>query len=199
MVFWSPDSRSIFYSVKRTLKQANLETGSTRSVANLPFLASFGAWRSKRDLLLYLGPQTVYELLVENGALWKVPGVDLRHPQFLPHSDRVLHVAVDPSSGGWRAQVTDYVSRKVTPLMETDSRVQYAPSLRRGELGTLLYLRRGGVLFWFNPLTRTGCKLRASRFRSCRTSSMSAQVPKRASQFPTTASWSIKRVGLFRS
>ena len=146
VVFWSPDSRSIFYSVKRSLKQANLETGSTRSVANLPFLASFGAWRSKRDLLLYLGPQTVYELLVENGALWKVPGVDLRHPQFLPHSDRVLHIAVDPASGGWRAQVTDYVSRKVTPLMETDSRVQYAPPLRRGELGTLLYLRGGSLL-----------------------------------------------------
>lgn len=145
VVFWSLDSRSIFYSVKRTLRQANLETGSTRSVATLPFLAT-GAWRSRGDLLLYMGPQISYELLVENGALWKVPGGDLRAPHFLPHNDRVLHVAADPASGRFRAQVTDYVSRKSTPLMETDSGVQYAPPSRRGEAGTLLYVRQGSLL-----------------------------------------------------
>ena len=35
-MFWAPDSRSIFFSVKRTLKQVNLETGSGRTVAELP-------------------------------------------------------------------------------------------------------------------------------------------------------------------
>jgi DNA-binding winged helix-turn-helix (wHTH) protein len=145
VVFWSPESRSIFYSVKRALKEANLETGSTRSVANLPLLAT-GTWRSKGDLLLYLGPQTSYELLVENGALRKVPGADLRVPQFLPHGDRVLHVVFDAALGRYRAQVTEFVSHKSTPLMETDSGVQYAPPSHRGEPGSLLYVRGGSLL-----------------------------------------------------
>jgi DNA-binding winged helix-turn-helix (wHTH) protein len=145
-IFWSPDSHSIFYSVKRILKQANLDTGSTRSVVNLPLLASLGAWRSAGDLLLYMGPTIQYELLVDNGALRKSPGETLLLPQFLPHSDRVLHVAADQALGQFRARVTDYVSRKSKSFMETDSRVQYAPPPRRGEPGALLYVRRGSLL-----------------------------------------------------
>jgi len=145
-VFWSPDSRSIFYSVKRILKQANLQSGSTRSVATLPYLVSSGGWRSNGDLVVYLGHLNAWELDVENGSLRRLPSGDLRLPQFLPHSDRVLHVVDDPASGRWRAQVTDYASGKSTTLMETDSRVQYAPPLRRGEPGKLLYLRGGSLL-----------------------------------------------------
>ena len=61
-VFWSPDSRSIYYSVKRTLKQANLETGSGRSVAELPEIAQLGTWRANGDLMLYLGAGDIIEL-----------------------------------------------------------------------------------------------------------------------------------------
>jgi eukaryotic-like serine/threonine-protein kinase len=145
-VFWSLDSRSIFYSVKRILKQANLDTGSTRSVATLPFLAGFGAWRPDGNLLLYLGPQTSYDLQVGTGALRKVTGGDFRLPQVLPHTGRILHVADDPASGRWRAQVTDLAGARSTPLMDTDSRVQYVPSIRRAESGSLLYVRGGTLL-----------------------------------------------------
>lgn len=145
-VFWSPDSRSIFYSVKRSLKQANLETGSTRSVANLPFITMFGAWRSKRDLLLYLGLHHYYELQVENGSLRKLSVADMRWPQFLPDGEHFLHVIFDPALGRYRAVVTDYVSGNSTPLMETDSRVQYAPPPRPGELGNLLYIRGASLV-----------------------------------------------------
>ena len=146
VVFWSPDSRSIFYSVKRSLKEADLETGSTRAVANLPFITMFGTWRSKGDLLLYLGPHTFYELQIENGALRELPGADMRWPQFLPHSNNFIHIVFDPALRRYRALATDYFSHKSVPLMETDSRVQYAPPLRRGDPGYLLFIREASLL-----------------------------------------------------
>jgi len=100
-VFWSPDSRSVYFSVKRLLKEANLDTSSTRSVANLPFLTSLGTWRAKGDLLLYLGPQSLYELRVDNGALRSITGMDLR----LPNSCRTATASSTYSSTQARADI----------------------------------------------------------------------------------------------
>ena len=144
-LFWSLDSRSVFYSVKRTLKEANLETASSRSVANLPFNIMFGAWRSKGDLVLYSGDHTFYELFVENGAVRHLPGEHMRWPEFLTR-DHFLHVVFDPALNRYRAMATDYASQKSVPLMETDSRVQFAPPRRSGELGHLLFMRGSGLL-----------------------------------------------------
>lgn len=145
-VFWSPDSRSVYFGVKRVLKEANLDTGSTHSVANLPFLASDGTWRAKGDLLLYSGPHLIYELNVANGALRSITGLDLRLPQFLPHGDRLLNLFVDPSAGGYRGRVSGFPSGKSESLMLTDSKVQYAPPSHPGEPGMLLYVRQGSLL-----------------------------------------------------
>ncbi len=145
-VFWSPDSRSLYFSVKRVLMEVNLDTGSTRPVANLPLLVALGTWRAKGDLLLYLGARSIYELKVDNGALRSITAADLRLPQFLPHSDRVLNLFVDPSGGGYRARVSDFPGGKSTSLMQTDSIVQYAPPAHPGEPGMLLYVRQGSLL-----------------------------------------------------
>ena len=145
-VFWSPDGRSVYFSAKRVLKETNLDTGSTRSVANPPFLTLLGTWRANGDLLLYLGPQSIYELKVNTGVLRPITDVDLRLPQFLPHSDRVLNLFVDPAAGGYRARVSEYLSGKSTFLMQTDSKVQYAPPSHPGEPGMLLYVRQGTLL-----------------------------------------------------
>jgi eukaryotic-like serine/threonine-protein kinase len=132
--------------VKHVLKEANLDTGSTRPVANLPFLAALGTWRVKGDLLLYLGPQSIYELKVDNGTLRSVTGAELRLPQFLPQGDRLLNLFVDPTAGGYRARVSDFPSGKSAALMQTDSKVQYAPPSHPGEPGMLLYVRQGSLL-----------------------------------------------------
>jgi Tol biopolymer transport system component len=146
-LFWSPDSRSIFFSVKTSLKQVNLETNSTRSAVTLPHPAMYGSWRSKTELLLDLGPRrTIYELLVENGSLRQLPDADMRWAQFLPGSDTFIHVTFDEALGRYRAIATDYKTHGSTNLMETDSRVQYAPSRRRGEPEYLLFLRGGSLL-----------------------------------------------------
>lgn len=146
-VFWQPDSRSIFFSLKQTLMQSNLETGSGRSVADLPFNAQVGTWRSNGDLLLHLGPGDNYELRAADGSLRKQPGESaLRWPQFLPGNDRVLYVAYDQGLRSYRAMVADNTGRNPVPLMQTDSRVHYAAPRRAGEPGYLLFMHAANLL-----------------------------------------------------
>jgi eukaryotic-like serine/threonine-protein kinase len=145
-LFWSPDSRSIFFSVKQSLKEVNLDSNSTHSAATLPYQAIYGSWRSKGDLLLYLGPRSFYELHIENGSLQKLPDSNMRWAQFLPDSDMLIHVTFDEVLGRYRASATDYITHKSTDLLETDSRVQYAPPRRSGEPGHLLFVRGGSLL-----------------------------------------------------
>jgi serine/threonine protein kinase/Tol biopolymer transport system component len=146
-VFWSPDSRSVYYSVKLILKQANLETGSGRSVAELPEIVQLGSWRSNGDLLLYLGAGDVRELRPEDGSIREVSPADgIRWPQFLPGGDRLLYAAYDGQSKLSHAMVIDYAGGKPMTLMETNSRAEYAPPLRPGEAGSLLFIRGASLL-----------------------------------------------------
>jgi eukaryotic-like serine/threonine-protein kinase len=146
-MFWAPDSRSIFFSEKRTLKQANLETGSGRTVAELPNIPMLGTWRSKNDLMLYLGPADTYELHLDDGTLRKGPVfAGMRWPQFLPNGDRLVYAVYDKELKQSRAMIADYASQKRVSLMQTDSRVEYAPPLRAGEPAFLLYIRGASLL-----------------------------------------------------
>jgi hypothetical protein len=146
-MFWTPDSRSIFFSVKRILKQANLETGSGRAVAELPSIPMLGTWRSKNELMLYLGPGETYELRLDDGSLRKGPVFSgMRWPQFLPGGDRLVYAVYDKELKQSRIIVADYTSQKPVSLAQTDSRVQYAPPMRPGEPGYLLFIRGASLL-----------------------------------------------------
>jgi serine/threonine protein kinase len=146
-MFWAPDSRSIFFSVKRTLKQINLETGSSRTVAELPNIPMLGTWHSKNDLMLYLGPADTYELHLDDGSLKKGPALSgMRWPQFLPGGDRLVYAVYDKELKQSRGMIVDYASQKPVSLMQTDSRVHYAPPLRPGEPGDLLFIRGASLL-----------------------------------------------------
>jgi eukaryotic-like serine/threonine-protein kinase len=144
-VFWSPDSRSVYYSVKWTLKEANLETGSGRSVAEFTHIAELGTWRSNGDLLLYLGAGGVVDFHPQDGSTRKV-ATGIRWPQFLPGGDRLVYAAYDGQAKVSHAMALDYIGGEPLTLMETNSRVQYAPPLRDGEPGALLFIRGGSLL-----------------------------------------------------
>jgi eukaryotic-like serine/threonine-protein kinase len=146
-MFWAPDSRSISFSVKRTLKQANLDTGSVRTVAELPWIAQLGTWRRNGDLILYLGTGDIQELRPQDGTLRKGPVfAGMRWPQFLPGGDRLVYVVYDDRLQHSRAMVADYGGGTPVSLMQTDSAVQYAPPLRPGEPGYLLFIRGSSLL-----------------------------------------------------
>jgi eukaryotic-like serine/threonine-protein kinase len=146
-LFWSPDSRSIFFSVRKTLKQVNLDTGSGRTIAEIPSAPQLGLWRSNGDLVLFCGTGTLFELRLEDGNLQKGPVFDgVRHPQFLPGGDRMIYPVYDPASQSSHAVVADYASHATTTLMQTDSRVQYAPPVRSSEPGHLVFVRGSSLL-----------------------------------------------------
>lgn len=146
-IFWGRDSRSIFYSVKRSLKETNLETGFNRSIAELPYIAQLGTWRSNGDLLLYLGEGDIQELRTQDGNLQKGPVFQgMRWPEALPGSDRLIYTALDRQLQLSSVMTVDYPNGKPMSLMQSDSRVQYAPPLRPGESGHLLFVRGGSLL-----------------------------------------------------
>jgi serine/threonine protein kinase len=146
-MFWAPDSRSIFFSVKRILKQANLENGSGRTVAELPYIVQFGTSRSNGDLILYLGAGDIQEVRAQEGNLRKVQNVEgMRWPQFIPGGDRLVYIIYDKQLKQSRAFAAEYGSHTTAPLMRTDSAVQYAPPLRPGEPGYLLFIRGSSLL-----------------------------------------------------
>ena len=144
-MFWSPDSQSVLFSVNGTLKQANLANGSTQLIAHIPFHVISAAWRSPGEMFLNVGSET-YEVLAESGEVRKLPGQEMRWAQFLPKSDRYLRVRFTPRLGRYQAVVTDFTTQKSTPLMEVDSRVQYAPPRLSGDVGSLVFVRRGVLL-----------------------------------------------------
>lgn len=148
-VFWSPDSRSIFFSVKRVLRQANLETGTTRDVATLPWMPSGGTWRERdgeQMLYVWSGPTDTYEVSPKTGGAHALKVSGFRWAEFLPDGEHYLHVDFDSSIERYRAVVTEFATGKSATLLETDSRVEYAPPRREGETGYLLFVRGGSLL-----------------------------------------------------
>jgi serine/threonine protein kinase/Tol biopolymer transport system component len=147
-LFWAPDNHSVFYAVRKTLKQVNLETGSGRTIADLPAFPRLGTWRSNGDLLLYaIGPAGTFELRLADGSLKKGPDFQgLGWPQFLPGVDRLVYVVRDKSMQQSHAVVADYANGKPVSLMQTDSLVHYAPPLSAAELGYLLFIRGASLL-----------------------------------------------------
>ena len=144
-VFWSPDSRSIYYSVKLSVKQTDLETGSSRVVTQTPHIVQLGTFRSNGNLVLYMGQGDLMELRAVDGTLTKLPVVKgVRWPQFLPGGDRLLYSACDGQVCS--AFAADATNSKPVTLMATNSRVEYAPPRGAGDTGDLLFMRGASLL-----------------------------------------------------
>ena len=175
-MFWSPDSRSIFFSVRETLKQVNLDTGSGRTVAEIPDTPQLGLWRSNGDLVLYLRSQAHVMSFAWKTAICRKARVSKAFAgrnscraaidMVYAVNDRALQAAMP-----WSA---DYTSRKPVSLMQTDSRVQYAPPAARRRARILAVYSAGEPA---RPALRrqTASGSWASRFRSRRTSFITAR------------------------
>ena len=82
------------------------------------------------------------------------------------------------------------MSPKPVSLMQTDSRVQYAPPLHPGEPGYLLFIRGSSLLA--QPFDADRLRLLASRFRSRRTSFTTVRTFRQTSRYPRMAFWFIR-------
>lgn len=146
-MYWAPDSRSIYFSVRSTLKQVNLDTGLLRTVAQLPDIPMLATWRPNGDILLYMGTADLAEVRPSNGSVRKGQVIEgMRWPQFLPGSDRLIYAVYDTASHTSHVATVDYSNPKPLLLTQADSRPIYSAPLHRGDPGYLLFIRGGDLL-----------------------------------------------------
>src|SRR5260370_24932209 len=144
-LFWPPDGRSLYLTVKGQLWRTPLEGDAHVLLAESPSFMTSGAWLSPKRILL-AGFKASYLVSPSGGPLERLKEIYL-WPQMLPDGDHVLSVRWDARAGRHRAHVlrlSDFSATK--DLIETDSRVLYSPSMVTPGTAYLMYVRAGNLL-----------------------------------------------------
>jgi Tol biopolymer transport system component/DNA-binding winged helix-turn-helix (wHTH) protein len=156
-VFWAPDGRSLFMTMRGSLRRTVPGADSYQVVCDAPPFLYTAAIVPPNLLLSSLAGS--YWVPVSGGAPQRVAPEALSSvapqrtdqpyawPQVLPGGRRLLYTAFDPKSRRYRAHVVE-LGRPDTDrdLLETDSRTIYAPSVLRPGTGYLFYIRAGNIL-----------------------------------------------------
>jgi Tol biopolymer transport system component/DNA-binding winged helix-turn-helix (wHTH) protein len=144
-LFWSPDSRSLVLTVGGKVLRAPLDSDARVILGDSPGFVLSGAWLSAHRLLLGAA-QSTYSISPSGGPI--EPLKDLyRWPQTLPDGEHILYLYSDSKTSRHRGRVVrfgDQASAK--DLIESDSRILYAPSLINPGTGYLMYIRAGNLL-----------------------------------------------------
>jgi len=150
-LFWAPDGRSIFLTMRGKLKRSDLD-GSQQVVGDTPGMMLTAAVRG-RDLLIS-GRSANYIVPVSGGTPQPVKEI-YQWPQMLPDGRHLIYTVLDSRLGRHRASVVNFgdpASAKF--LIDSDSRVMYAPSVLNSGSGHLLFVRAGALLAQhFDPRT----------------------------------------------
>jgi Tol biopolymer transport system component len=144
-LFWAPDSRSLFLTVKGKVQRAPLEGDARVVLGDSPGFLFSGAWLSPERLLLG-GSLTSYSISPSGGS--PEPLKELyRWPQMLPDGEHILYLTWDSQTNRHRARVARFDDPgSAKDLIESDSRVLYTASLANPSAGYLMYLRAGNLL-----------------------------------------------------
>jgi Tol biopolymer transport system component/DNA-binding winged helix-turn-helix (wHTH) protein len=143
-VFWAPDGRSLFQTVRGKLQRSALEGDSYQVVCDTPPVMLMGALLGPN--LLISGRSANFVVPTSGGTPRPVKEL-YPWPQILPDGEHVLFTAFDSRLGHHRARVVKYGQPdSVKDLLETDSRTMYAPSVLKPGTGYLLSVRSGNIL-----------------------------------------------------
>ncbi|MEO8125849.1 MAG: winged helix-turn-helix domain-containing protein [Bryobacteraceae bacterium] len=144
-LFWPPDSRSLYYTAKGRLWRTPLEGNQRVLVSDAPSFMFSGAWLNPGRLLL--DSFRASNLVSPSGGPFERLKEIYLWPQLLPDGEHLLYVRWDARAGRHRSHVLRLSDLSdVKDLLETDSRVQYAPSSVTPGTGHLLYVRGGDLL-----------------------------------------------------
>ncbi len=143
-LFWAPDGHSLFLTVQGTLRRKAPEDDSYQVICDTPGIIFSGA---------LLGPNLLLSTRMGNYVVPTSGGTPrpikelYPWPQVLPDGKHILYTVIDGQSGHHRARLIEF-GKPTTErdLLETDSRVLYAPSIVNPESGYLIYLRAGNLL-----------------------------------------------------
>lgn len=145
ILFWPPDGRSLFLTVKGKLWRTQLEGDAHVLLADSPSFMFSGAWLSPERILLD-GFQGSFLVSPSGGPLERLNEI-YWWPQMLPDGEHVLYLRWDARAGRHRARVVrlgDFSATK--DLIETDPRVLYTASTVTPGSGYLMYIQAGNLL-----------------------------------------------------
>ncbi|MBZ5626079.1 MAG: winged helix-turn-helix domain-containing protein [Acidobacteriia bacterium] len=143
-VFWAPDGRSLFLTVRGSLRRSALDGDSYQVVCDTPPIMLTGALLGPN--LLISGRETNFVVPASGGTPQATKEL-YPWPQVLPDGKHLLYSVFDSRSGHRRARVVRYGDpATVRDLVETDSRTEYAPSVLKPGTGYLVYVRAGNIL-----------------------------------------------------
>lgn len=143
-VFWSPDSRSIGFQQRATIKRVDVDGGALRTIAAVGFGGA--TWNRNGTIVFGQGAQGLFRVSAEGGELVQVTKPDAsrgeqhRFPFFLPDGRQFLYTVTSASPDARGIYLGSLDSTTRTRLLDVVSRAMYAPS------GHLLYVRDGTLL-----------------------------------------------------
>ncbi len=145
-LFWAPDSRSLFLTVRGSVRRSPLDGDSYQVLCDAPAFMLTGAWLSP-DRLLLAGRSMTYMVSASGGTPQALKEL-YSWPQMLPDGKHVLYVVFDSRIGRHRARVARLGDAdSARDLLEADSRVVYTASQAKPDgAGYLMYVRAGNLL-----------------------------------------------------
>lgn len=151
-IFWAPDGRSLFLTMGGTLRRSTLTDDSYHLVCDTPALTLTGALLAS-DVLIS-GRSGNFVVPISGGTPRAIKEL-YQWPQVMPDGRHVVYTVLDSKLGRHRARVVEFGKPATSrDLLETDSRVMYAPSARSPGSGYLLFVRSGNLLAQpFDPRT----------------------------------------------
>jgi Tol biopolymer transport system component len=152
--FWSPDSRSVAFSVSATakLKSIDIEGGPARDISDT-IVGCGGAWNDHGVIIFCprpVGP--LYEVAASGGAPKQVTSLNTVRseisdgfPQFLPDGDHFLYLAMSIRPGESAICLGSLSSATSKVLLKSNTSAAYAPVLR-GYPASLLFVYGGALM-----------------------------------------------------
>ena len=144
-VFWSPDGKALYSTANGKLWRTSFNPDTRVLVGDSPSFMFSGTWVNPERMILDAF-QSTYSVSTTSGALERLQEIFL-WPDVLPDGKHAIYVRWDPKVNRYRAFVvrtSDF--HTIGALVETDSKVVFAPSVIGEGKGYLLYAR-GGTLF----------------------------------------------------
>jgi Tol biopolymer transport system component len=147
-LFWGLDERWLFLGVRGKLRRTTLESDAFQSLGDLTFSMFSGAQMSPEEVLLESSFVTSSTQLSAAVPAIPRPIPELyRWPQLLPDGKHILYIKFDPQTGRFRAHTAlRGQPSSAMPLVDTDSKVRYMPSVLHPGQGYLVYVLSGNLL-----------------------------------------------------
>ena len=143
-LFWSEDSRALFFTIFGSLRRSAPEGGSFQVVTELA-TSAYQVALLPQGRLLVSSRRSSYTVPSTGGAASEI-AERYTWPQALPDGKRILSVFFDERIHRNRVRASVFGGGSNMDLLESDSRVQYAPSQKHPGSGYLLYIRAGNLL-----------------------------------------------------